>query len=61
MPQLEARPGRISGEVVAEITTHSQRQEYLSVPPIIPDEGPGEALLIVTVEVVPGLSLGTPQ
>lgn len=35
--------------------------EHLSVTPIIPDEGPGEALLIVTVEVVPGLSLGKPS
>lgn len=31
------------------------------VSPIIPDGGPGEALLIVTVEVVPGLSLGSPS
>lgn len=29
--------------------------------PIIPDGGSSEALLIVTVEVVPGLSLGTPS
>lgn len=31
------------------------------VSPNIPDGGPGEALLIVTVEVVPGLSLGSPS
>lgn len=31
------------------------------VSPDIPDGGPGEALLIVTVEVVPGLSLGSPS
>lgn len=30
-------------------------------PAIVPDGGSGEALLIVTVEVVPGLSLGNPN
>lgn len=32
-----------------------------SFPPTVPDGGPGEALPIVTVEVVPGLSLGSPS